>query len=808
MKAQIDSSTKLISTQLAVCEKMTADLDITIREFLVYQNAQSSGEFGGTSVSYLYNGCFKDLAEESSEHLLNRMMLHFHHVCMRAREVHVQQNFTGYDVDDSRVNDAIPINVNAITRVVFNEFSFYPYRHRGPLAIDELLAFCEMLEAAAKEYPMNMHMCISSLPVYDHHGDVFNVAIYLQCGRDPRMNVFAKAVPDEVDPLYEDTENACYAFRKPDKYIARIKAASSDLIHKLTGSDLNAIRLAVDELLETIASSPDYLLDKYNQIDANVEIIKKSCATIIDNIVDRRTFKKFHSTYLCIDMNRAVLEFTRTVERAADKNYETFKSSAKAMPMPQANLAYRKQFGLVIYRGGLVECVTAGGVEFVTVVDICFDNCFDIATRLYQRYLENCLRDNKLITPYLSHIVTSNTINIETLDQPCDVVVQCDVNFTSVRYKGRGYNELMPAHQEKIDETAFGSDTTIAAYHPYVVAKLAHKLRGRVEYYNKMIHERRALARRIQGTPNSADLRQLGELDARASVHLMQPKMTIKTVLGLLLPEIKQKLDDEEHPFSASDCIDAINRMRKVNEIALGNTLLQWSIINDIDAVFDVVVTHPNVNLHVTNAHGYTAFALAVMYNRIEMANKLYAMLITTHKETITLSLLSSAPKLMKAALLTAAIKAQRVLDVKYLLNIGADLFLMNNMNNYVKPVDSLSKSYTEALFTVIYDHVKLSNQLSLFSTVMLYSASEKAKVFLVALCCRDQLDQDVDFIFKMQPSLLTTTNEIEQLNQLIDLNDGSEVSQIVNRHLNELEHQQDDLDELVEIKQVNYVTP
>lgn len=804
MKDQLNSSTKLINMQLAVRENVIERDDITIREFLVYQQTQSSGEFGGTSVCYKNSHNLSALTEESNEHLLSRMMLHFHHVCMRAREVHVQQNFPGFEVDDVSVNTAMPINVNAITRVVFSEFSFYPYQKRGPLTFDELHVFCEKLVEAACEYPVNMHMCISSVPVCDANNDVFNVAVYLQCGSKVRINVFAKAVPDEVDPIYDDTRNACYAtFNHPDEYINKINSTADDLVNKLIIGDPKAIRIAVDGLLDAIGSTPDFLLDKRNEIDRNVVNIKRSCEKIIDNIANREIYKHFNVRSVCFNLINAVSKFVLKVEKTSKKRYDEFKNWLKATPMQQASAAYHDHSGRVIYRGGLVECVTAGGVDFVTAIDICFDYCFDVAAKLYQRYLENCLRDNKVITPYLSYIVTSNTIQLESFKHFCGTVVHCDAYFSSILHNTTESKSLAPARREKLAETAFGSSATMEVYHPYILGESSNELRGRVEYYNKMIQERRALMLRMRRASNFASLSQFDEQDTYSSVHLMEPNETVKHVLVLLLPEIKQKINDVQHPFAGEDFVAALDKIKDLNMIVLGNTLLQWSITNAIEAVFEVMYRRADVDLLIANAHGYTAFDLAVMYNRIDIATQLYGVLIERSEQVISSPQLSSASKELKAALLSAAIAAERVFDIKYFLSNGADLFLMSN---YTRPIDMLAKHYSDSVFELIYHHVKLSNKLNIFSTVTLFNLNKRASVLLIELCCRDRLDHEVDFIIKMKPDLYLSTSDIKRLHQLIDLNSGSELSHIIKTHLIDLGYQYHDIDELIEKEQVKHL--
>lgn len=783
MKIQTDSSTKLIGAQLSLCENIANIGDVTIREFLVYQTQESSGEFFGTSAFYKNN--LADLIEETGEHLLNRMMLHFHHICMRAREVHVQHNFPNYHLSDDRVNDAMPANVNAITRVTFNEFSFYPYEKRGPLAFNELHAFCEKLEEAAREYPINMHVCVSSVPVYDQYLNDFNVCIYLQCGREPRLNVFSKAVPSDSDPIYDRTYNSYYAMiKRSDKYIKDVRAASFNLLNVMNERNVVTASAAVEGVYEALYSYPEFLLDNIKEQDDHADIIKYVCETILENAVDAERLNQFDFRQHKIALIGAVYDFTEKIEQDSKQKYVNFEGWARVATMPQANVGNHENAGNVIFRGGLIECVTAGGVEFITAVDICFDNNFDIAVKLYQRYLENCLRANKFISPYLSHIVTSNTTMVDVIEQPCDIVVQCDVNYSSIQRKTTTSKTLAPVDKENIIDTAFGPKSTIEAYDPYVLGKLANIFGARVEYYNKMISERRALALRVQRSPTFDGATQLDEFDKRASIHVMQPGPAIRCVLGRLLPEMSGKLESYESLFTQRDFIESLKKLEDIDSIVLGNSLLQWAVIHKVDEAVELIIENTNVDLWCKNSHGYSAFELAIMYGNNTLATRFYNLLIRGNDKAVTTSVLKYASVELKSLLLAAALEANRVSDVEFLLTIGADPFLLKNST---KPINVIRYGLSDVMFEVFYDYAKSTERLGLLSAFVLFNCDVKAKFLLLELCCRDRLDIEVDNIFKLQPDLFLTMSEIKRLHNLIDLTNDSELSRLVISHLNNL---------------------
>lgn len=105
---------------------------------------------------------------------------------------------------------------NKITRVVTNEFLFYT---KTPLSIAEFEKLQEKILTYAKKHPENLHLVLSSFAVKTPDetminsegyeivipGKVMNVAAYVECGDDPKLNLTVKNTPSAIDPVYSET---------------------------------------------------------------------------------------------------------------------------------------------------------------------------------------------------------------------------------------------------------------------------------------------------------------------------------------------------------------------------------------------------------------------------------------------------------------------------------------------------------------------------------------------------------------------------------------------------------------------------
>ena len=138
-------------------------------------------------------------------------------LCIIANTRHIERNFTS----EAGQHKIKPDRANHITRLVTNEFAFYP--SDGPLNNDQLLKILETLEILATTLQPNLVLILATFPVESRNGHYENVAMHVQCGPEPTIHLFAKTVSSSLDPLYPD-------WRPTDFFNPKIDGADPEVV--------------------------------------------------------------------------------------------------------------------------------------------------------------------------------------------------------------------------------------------------------------------------------------------------------------------------------------------------------------------------------------------------------------------------------------------------------------------------------------------------------------------------------------------------------------------------------------------------
>lgn len=104
---------------------------------------------------------------------------------------------------DSQTLQMKKTSENIVTRVITNEFLFYT---KVPLSIKEYEQLLRIIDAIAKTQPENVQMILSSFAVRTPNDEVMNVVMQVDCGKEPRIQPFAKNFYSHVDPSYVDRD--------------------------------------------------------------------------------------------------------------------------------------------------------------------------------------------------------------------------------------------------------------------------------------------------------------------------------------------------------------------------------------------------------------------------------------------------------------------------------------------------------------------------------------------------------------------------------------------------------------------------
>lgn len=88
---------------------------------------------------------------------------------------------------------------NRITRLITDEFSFYP---KNPLTVEQYTVLLAAIDKIAKTLPANIHLILSSFPVVDNQNQLHNIIVHVASGTEPVLHHHSKAKASRVDVTY------------------------------------------------------------------------------------------------------------------------------------------------------------------------------------------------------------------------------------------------------------------------------------------------------------------------------------------------------------------------------------------------------------------------------------------------------------------------------------------------------------------------------------------------------------------------------------------------------------------------------
>ncbi len=337
------------------------------------------------------------VSEEPTKYVLERMTQHIKNMAEIATKHHIADNCM-------MVGDKVvmrPEAENNITRLSFSEFSFYPSTEKGPLTKLEFNELMNKLLDYAKILPPNLHLVLSSFPVVDAEGNVHNVASYIQChggSAEPTITNFAKAVPSDEDIVYPGTKNPYFTqgYRTND-FTNKLKRQVNKLVKQLEKvedfqtSVIDLINITLSHCASNPSLSPGELVSQLEELRG---AIKEGALT------------KEQGAGFAIELTKLEKSFREAVEEKEEKTLVSLKKQVEEMSLASMEWDHGWSYG------GNVRCVTQGGVEFTTAVDICFDHTMGVAKRSHLKDIFIGMQSlGKIVDSKVDHLITSNTIH-------------------------------------------------------------------------------------------------------------------------------------------------------------------------------------------------------------------------------------------------------------------------------------------------------------------------------------------------------------------------------------------------------------
>lgn len=184
-------------------------------------------------------------------------------------------------------------HLNTITRLSLNEFSLYGER---PLSLDEFALVVEATRELAKNTHENVHLLLSSFSVINEDKEILNVVLYVQGGKEPKIDAIVKSEASGIDISYPDSSNFSQQttsiwellWEKPahaSSYVATHQGSvtSSNSLFEIATKGGARFVQGIDICLDNINQHSKLLLD--NQLTAHNLSVDHLIPTQVDHIV-------------------------------------------------------------------------------------------------------------------------------------------------------------------------------------------------------------------------------------------------------------------------------------------------------------------------------------------------------------------------------------------------------------------------------------------------------------------------------------------------------------------------------------------
>lgn len=445
--------------------------DVVMRDMMVIGNeGLSSGEYAGL----MHGSDKKKLRDEPEGALVSRMVEQIKIIANRAAGIHLADNFSGGDA-----KKMLPDKKNHVTRVSVNEFYFYPYRRRGPLSAAGFSALFESIGVMAGKLPENLHLILGSFPVVNEHHHVRNLVIHVQCGKKAALKVFAKMVPAENDLDYKATAmptlfgqgSVIKLFEQASRLKNKIMTQLNEENPVLNSNKLKRLR----RIFVLLGVKPE---------SKALTMIDEWLAKPASDIVPSENFLLEVSKF-----NLSLIEALKAVAAVSDQEQKATLDRINQGDLSKQVLHHEEAGMPNIHYGGYVPCVTSGGAEFITMIDICLDHNYRIAKKAYSQAQKGAMP--VLIPNIITQVVTSNTILLRGPSIIGESVVHADPVNCKIQVGSRAgtpwkNNNLSFEREEMIDSAKFGGDSSLLIYPARLLGRVGGKRGDTIGQFNAM----------------------------------------------------------------------------------------------------------------------------------------------------------------------------------------------------------------------------------------------------------------------------------------------------------------------------------
>ncbi|MEO8401328.1 MAG: hypothetical protein ABI597_05945 [Gammaproteobacteria bacterium] len=447
--------------------------NVTIREIVITQcdlpNNDNNGEFNvmgnaiipGKKITY---------SEETNVELLDRVMEQIQQLAGIGTQRHLQDNF----LFESKALNAKPVVEsdckNSITRVSTNEFFFYPAAERGPFTEKVFGQLIKRIEALAKKLPENLHLALGTFPVENNHREIHCVAIYIQAGSLPRIDVISKAFPSRRDPDYPKTTTVFYTGNTTGESLASAVKKATKLI-----SSTEPDNVTVEQIEELIALC-----------DTNLEYpAPNDLKMLLNHFLARLENQNLSNNQISVELSEITqlsFQYAADIKKAAGDNRQKAEAARDQLP----------NFAKTVFQPQIIG-VTANGSRFGITFEICLDHGNQTGKIALERDFNNAQRNGSgALTLYATQLVTSNIVKLRIKGHVTQYAFITHTDFSAPGIKHFTgpldvQQKLLAPEEKKRWASAFCTTINIHVYKRMSIDGLITELRDRINVYHEFM---------------------------------------------------------------------------------------------------------------------------------------------------------------------------------------------------------------------------------------------------------------------------------------------------------------------------------
>lgn len=460
-----------------------------------------------------------------------------------------------------------PNCLNNITCISTNEFFFYPNEVRDPISEDSFNEITSKVEELASTLPPNLHLFLSSFAVSNSNQHVNNLTLYVMCGETPSINVSAKMISDNNDPIYASYQNPY--FKIGENYRSRIDDMTMQLVSMKKSLKETPLNLYyINEILKNFIDSmqlpifshhpkePKNILGQYNQLEMEKNkllpyLIMVSKNIDVNGITDRTTLKLLYTDML------AYLEIFNKLDfmMVSHNKEQIHRAIPFIIPYPNSEESATIKKSNLNFSGHII-CKTEKGQSFSRFTEICVDHLYNGAFHALLQQPNQM--PTEFVSTYASQVISSNSVDLKPKSLICATPTHVD-----------NHNPCFSTDQHSLIkmQATFGDEIMIKILPQKNLEKLTPKLLKIISESNYFAIHLHAHFLYLAQHPNEIKVihQLLNRLVYNNLLTILKKMATPNYVTGcldvvrFLITIIIDDLNRELSEFSHSKCISILN---------------------------------------------------------------------------------------------------------------------------------------------------------------------------------------------------------------------------------------------------------